>query len=359
MEIKLAEHIRAERRARGMTQEQLAEALGVTVGAVYKWESGQSVPELRLLVELAELFEVSVDALLGYGWVSGSMGEAVKTMRALCAERRFDEGIRVAEKALTRYPNSFAVVYRSAMLYSLRMDKRSATRAVELFERACRLIEQNEEEDEEVSLWSIRNKIAECYIYMEKYEKAVELLKQNNAGGINNSEIGAILAQHMGQAEGALPYLSTALVHTQTVLYRITLGYANAYLALGRVTEAREIALWLYNLTQGLRVPGEVTYMEKTDAWVLMLIAETYAIAEDACQAEVHLRRARAAAQHFDRAPNYSMRGLKFYHGPDASVFDDFGEMAMEGLAKSIADEDGAPELRPIWAKLEEEDHDA
>lgn len=41
--MKLSENIRAFRRARGLTQEQLAEVLDVTVGAVYKWESGVSL----------------------------------------------------------------------------------------------------------------------------------------------------------------------------------------------------------------------------------------------------------------------------------------------------------------------------
>ena len=42
MEWKLAEQIRAYRQEKGMTQERLAEAVGVTVGAVSKWESGVS-----------------------------------------------------------------------------------------------------------------------------------------------------------------------------------------------------------------------------------------------------------------------------------------------------------------------------
>ena len=50
MNIKLAENIRSSRKARGLTQEQLAEVLGVTVGAVHKWETRLSVPELPLIV---------------------------------------------------------------------------------------------------------------------------------------------------------------------------------------------------------------------------------------------------------------------------------------------------------------------
>ncbi len=44
MKLTLSENIRSFRKERKMTQEQLATVLGVTVGAVYKWESGLSVP---------------------------------------------------------------------------------------------------------------------------------------------------------------------------------------------------------------------------------------------------------------------------------------------------------------------------
>lgn len=43
MQIRLAENIRALRRQHRFTQEQLAESLGVTPGAVYKWEAGDSL----------------------------------------------------------------------------------------------------------------------------------------------------------------------------------------------------------------------------------------------------------------------------------------------------------------------------
>lgn len=66
MENRLYETIRKARRERGLTQEQLAEVMGVSVGAVSKWEQGQSIPEIGLLMELADFFQTSVDALLGF-----------------------------------------------------------------------------------------------------------------------------------------------------------------------------------------------------------------------------------------------------------------------------------------------------
>ena len=62
METKLAENIRAYRKQRNLTQEQLAEVLGVTVGAVHKWENRLSTPELAMIMDEAHRRKVPVTA---------------------------------------------------------------------------------------------------------------------------------------------------------------------------------------------------------------------------------------------------------------------------------------------------------
>lgn len=61
----VAERIRVLREGRGMTQSELARRLGVTRSGVNAWEMGISVPSTQYIVELALLFEVSTDFLLG------------------------------------------------------------------------------------------------------------------------------------------------------------------------------------------------------------------------------------------------------------------------------------------------------
>ena len=60
----ISEKILQLRKAKGFTQEELAEKLNVSRQSVSKWESGQSVPELEKLVTLCEVFQVSADYLL-------------------------------------------------------------------------------------------------------------------------------------------------------------------------------------------------------------------------------------------------------------------------------------------------------
>ena len=52
------------RKAKGMTQAELADRLNVTDKAVSKWERGLSCPDIALLPKLAEIFGVSVDELM-------------------------------------------------------------------------------------------------------------------------------------------------------------------------------------------------------------------------------------------------------------------------------------------------------
>ncbi|MBQ8332810.1 MAG: helix-turn-helix transcriptional regulator [Clostridia bacterium] len=63
--LRIGEIVRHHRKAENMTQEELAEHLGVTKAAVSKWETGESLPDITMLPALAELFRITVDDLLG------------------------------------------------------------------------------------------------------------------------------------------------------------------------------------------------------------------------------------------------------------------------------------------------------
>lgn len=56
-------NIKFLRTQKGMSQEMLSEKLGVTRQTVAKWESGESLPDIRKCVDMAQLFEISLDAM--------------------------------------------------------------------------------------------------------------------------------------------------------------------------------------------------------------------------------------------------------------------------------------------------------
>lgn len=61
----LGSRLTALRKEKGLTQEQLAEKLGVTNQSVSKWENDINAPDISILIMLADLYDTTVDSLLG------------------------------------------------------------------------------------------------------------------------------------------------------------------------------------------------------------------------------------------------------------------------------------------------------
>ena len=76
--MKLGEKIRALRLRKGLTQEQVAQQLGVTYQAVSKWENGTNTPDIALLPEIAAFFGVTIDALFHQDAISALDGFPVE-----------------------------------------------------------------------------------------------------------------------------------------------------------------------------------------------------------------------------------------------------------------------------------------
>ena len=92
MKLMLAQNIRTQRKAHSLTQENLAEAIGVTVGAVSKWENGTTSPDLVTLMGLADLFGTSVDALLGYQLGGHTVQSTVEELHTLQQKKECQAG---------------------------------------------------------------------------------------------------------------------------------------------------------------------------------------------------------------------------------------------------------------------------
>ena len=98
-------NIALQRKNAGLTQAGLAEKLNYSDKAVSKWERGDSMPDILTLVQLSELFEVSVDDLLSDpNALPGNPGSLEKAMS------------QVSEKALKRKANKNVILALSSTL---------------------------------------------------------------------------------------------------------------------------------------------------------------------------------------------------------------------------------------------------
>ena len=77
-QIKVGSFLKDLRKEKGITQEQLAEELGVSGRTISRWETGKNMPDISLLVEIAEFFDVSIPEIIKGERKSENMKEETK-----------------------------------------------------------------------------------------------------------------------------------------------------------------------------------------------------------------------------------------------------------------------------------------
>ncbi|MCH5163752.1 MAG: helix-turn-helix transcriptional regulator [Clostridiales bacterium] len=335
-----------------MTQEQLSEALGVTVGAVYKWEAGLSVPDILLIVELADFFDTSVDVLLGYELKNNKQQEMIKNIKEL-RHNKDEKCLVEVDKALIRYPYCFEIVYESALAYQvfgmIRHDNSLSERAIELFERACLLIGQNN--DSTISELQIRIEIAYTYANMSQGDKAVELLINNNVCGINNAIIGLMLGSSCNRLDEAIPYLSNALLDNIVSLSRIAMGYFNVCLKKKDYMVAVDFLKVILKLFNDLK-SDENSFLVKISASLYICLAMAQNELGNIDEAREALITAKLLAEQFDQNPNYSVNNIRFVTIKERkTAFDDLGSTAMDSISSLMTLEENV-RIADLWKEI-------
>ena len=123
--MKLSEKIIRLRKGRGLSQEELAERLGVSRQAVSRWETGEAVPDTEKVIQLSRIFHVTTDYLLL------DIDEAPQS--AASAENNRETEQRAAEKRMKRQSmrmhfGSFSASSRSMQRSSARVFTRRRSR---------------------------------------------------------------------------------------------------------------------------------------------------------------------------------------------------------------------------------------
>ena len=123
--VKLGEKIKALRKEKNISQEILANYLGVSFQAVSKWETGSTMPDVTMIPAIASFFRVSTDELFEF-----NLYEMEKEVEDICYEAykyRFDDDMENAERilrdGLQRFPGNEKIL--NCLLYTLDYKKRS------------------------------------------------------------------------------------------------------------------------------------------------------------------------------------------------------------------------------------------
>ena len=351
METRLAENIRVFRKQKGLTQEQLAEVLGVTVGAVHKWETRMSTPELGLITEMADFFDISVDVLLGYKMKDNRLQATVERLWKASNSRDYD-AVSEAEKAIQKYPHSFDVVYAAANLYyTFGAGTRKESwlrRAIEMLDNARLLVSQCT--DSRINESWICGMIAEMHDMLGETGKALELLKANNPGAIFNDRIGIMLLSHEGDPEEANDYLEDGLLREISRLMQLGIGYAMLFDVKNDNASGMEMMRWIIPTLEGLKKTNEPDFIMKMIVVFDAFLAVFQYKSGDRKGAEESLRTAKRLAVAFDAAPNYAANQVKYVRESETTnAHDLLGETAMDAVEFILHDKD--QELLKLWAE--------
>ena len=132
--MNIGNKIKELRKSRGITQEQLAESIGVSFQAVSKWENGIALPDITLAPILASYFGVSMDTLFDF-----SLAEIENEARSIARksvryrEENPEEGRKIIEEGLKKYPDNDTLL--NNLLYLLKDPDETVSIASALAEK--------------------------------------------------------------------------------------------------------------------------------------------------------------------------------------------------------------------------------
>ena len=117
--MQLGKRIKELRIENNLTQEELAEQLGVSFQAVSRWENDLTYPDITLLPILANMFDVTVDYLLDVDVMKkeAEIDAIIEEYFVLLNQGKIDENLILLENALKKYPNSFDLKHNLLHIY--------------------------------------------------------------------------------------------------------------------------------------------------------------------------------------------------------------------------------------------------
>ena len=117
MNVKIGKRIKSLRKRDNVTQDKLAEALGVTSQAISKWENETGYPDIEYIVPIANFFNVTIDELFGH-----DTSEKEQRIREYCEKydemyrnwEPSEERVKIMRQALAEYPAEERLLWRLA-----------------------------------------------------------------------------------------------------------------------------------------------------------------------------------------------------------------------------------------------------
>lgn len=223
--MKINEIIREKRKEQSLTQEQVAEFLGVSTPAVNKWEKGITYPDITILPALARLLKVDLNTLLSFNEDLSEIEVVnfINEISTIMQKDGFYKGFTRAIEMIQTYPRSESLIISTAMtlqgglsIFSVQDKSEYETEIEKLYLRAS--LSDN---------FEIKNKANSMLIskYIERgdFDKAQGVINTLPNTFVDKNQIQASLYMKEEKFEEALNLLEGKLIQTATEVQSILL----------------------------------------------------------------------------------------------------------------------------------------
>ena len=210
-ELNIGKCIALKRKEKGITQEDLANYIGVSKASVSKWETGQSYPDIVFLPEIATYFNISVDELIGYSpqMTKEEIKKLYKKLSLDFTKKDFEEVYKECREIIKKYYSCFPLLYEMVLLilnhYMLEKDKAKQEKVLLELVELCNHIKKD---GDNISFIKNTNSIeAIVELTLNNPEKALVLLEGELKPSINNEPLIANAYELLGNHEKAVSVL--------------------------------------------------------------------------------------------------------------------------------------------------------
>ncbi len=238
--MQMNEIIKRKRKELELTQEQMAEYLGVTAPAVHKWEKGISCPDVMLLPALARLLQVDMNDLFSFGKdlsdqeINLFLDEVVTVIR----QDGFEVGYQMVMEKVREFPtcapllNSAAALLDGAqILYGRDQAEQYEGEIEKLYERAVFYGDQKIRD-------SANNMLIIKYLRQKKFDKAETLWETLPETTIDKQRLKATICMQKGETEEAIGILKKELHRATSEVQSILTLMMSSYQKLHKEEEA-------------------------------------------------------------------------------------------------------------------------
>lgn len=349
----LHKNIKDLRIRNGYSQEKLAEIVDVSTGAVSKWESGETSPDLNNLIKLAELFGVSIDFLIGFELEPKGTHYYLRSIKKALKNNVFTEYEDIIDKGLKFYPNNLEIVYRSALFYvyygMYENKQQKVLKGIKLLYKSLDIFEYNDKFI--VSKQQIIRELANAYSSINQTDKSISLLKENNEDEQHDILIGVYLSSLKESASEALDYLSKSYIKNITSTLIILDGMVDSLKNLKMYKKAYDLLLWYEDFVDSIKTDNDSFFNNikviiiANQAILRLALSNDY----DSNNVEDLIKKCKVLI--LENCNSYGTENsFKYYYGNE--TIDIFGDNDLQVQIKRIELDGYTEQFREMWKSV-------